>query len=201
MRNLPISRRLLLAALASIPFAPAAQSQEADGGATAPPRRFMMENAATGDVVTDDILLSKVSLLYFGYTHCPDICPTSLIQMADAMKALGGEASRVQPIFVTVDPARDSSAVMKDYVKSFDDRFVALRGPAAYTDAMVKAYNAKYEIQKPSGDDPAIYNVDHTASIAMIGPDGVLRKRFPYGIATAEITSAVQALLKEMPAP
>lgn len=106
--------------------------------------------------------------------------------MADAMKALGGEASRVQPIFVTVDPARNSSAVMKDYVKSFDDRFVALRGPAAYTDAMVKAYNAKYEIQKPSGDDPAIYNVDHTASIAMIGPDGVLRKRFPYGIATAD---------------
>jgi protein SCO1/2 len=198
MRNPPLNRRLLLAAFAAIPFVLPARAEDA---VPEQPRRFMMEDAATGNVVNDDILLSKVSLLYFGYTHCPDICPTSLIQMADAMKALGGEASRVQPIFVTVDPARDTSAVMKDYVKSFDDRFVALRGPAAYTDAMVKAYNAKYEIQKPSGDDPAIYNVDHTASIAMIGPDGVLRKRFPYGVATAEITSAVQALLKEMPAP
>lgn len=198
MRNTPINRRLLLAAFAAIPLVPPARAEDA---VAEPPRRFIMEDATTGEVVNDDILLSKVSLLYFGYTHCPDICPTSLIQMADVMKALGADASRVQPVFVTVDPARDTSAVMKDYVKSFDERFVALRGPAAYTDAMVKAYNAKYEIQKPSGDDPAIYNVDHTASIAMIGPDGILRKRFPYGIATADITSAVQSLLKETRAP
>jgi protein SCO1/2 len=161
----------------------------------------MMENATTGSVVDDSILLSKISLLFFGYTHCPDICPTSLLQLAEIMKLLGDDAKHVQPIFVTVDPARDTAEVMKTYVANFDERIVALRGPAAYTDAMVKAYNARYEIQKPSGDDPEIYTVDHTASLALIGPDGVLRKRFPYGIAAADVVKEVKALTKDLPAP
>ncbi len=198
MRILPDIRRMLLAALAASLLASPAWPQDS---ASDPPRRFMMENAATGDVVDDGILLGKVTLIYFGYTHCPDICPTSLLQMADVMKALGPDAALVQPVFVTVDPERDTMEVMREYVKSFDERFVPLRGPRAYTDAMVKAYNAKYEIQKPLGDDPAIYNVDHTASLAMIGPDGKLRKRFPYGLATGEIVASVKALLKELPAP
>lgn len=196
MNRFPLSRRTLLAAIACAAMTSRVSAQEAD---EPQPRRFMMENAATGDVVDDDILLSKVSLLYFGYTHCPDICPTSLMQMADVMKALGKDAEHVQPIFVTVDPARDTAKLMREYVKSFDDRIVTLRGPQAYTDAMVKAYNAKYEIQKPSGDDPTIYSVDHTASLALIGPDGMLRKRFPYGAPTAEMVEAVKAALKDIP--
>lgn len=197
MMNTPISRRHMLVACAVLAAVPSAFAQEAT---EQPSRRFMMEDAATGNVVDDDIMLGKVSLLYFGYTHCPDICPTSLVQMADVMKAMGDDAKKVQPIFVTVDPARDTSAVMREYVKSFDARIVALRGPAPYTDAMVKAYNAQYEIQKPGGDDPLLYTVDHTASIAMVGADGALLKRFPYGIATAEMTAAVQAAVKAIPA-
>lgn len=200
MQNDQMSRRSLLTALTALPFAVHAMASPVLAEDTTP-RRFMMENAANGEVVTDDILLGKISLLYFGYTHCPDICPTSLLQMADVMKALGPEATRVQPVFVTVDPDRDTLAVMREYVKSFDERFLPLRGPRAYTDAMVKAYNAKYDIQKPTGDDPSIYTVDHTASLAMIGPDGRLQKRFPYGLATDEIVASVKALLKDWPAP
>jgi protein SCO1/2 len=200
MQNDPTSRRSLLAALAALPFAMFTMASPVLAQDAAP-RRFMMENATTGDVVDDSILLSKISLLFFGYTHCPDICPTSLVQLAEIMKLVGDDAKHVQPIFVTVDPARDTAEVMKTYVANFDERIVALRGPAAYTDAMVKAYNARYEIQKPSGDDPDIYTVDHTASLALIGPDGVLRKRFPYGIAAADVVKEVKALTKDLPAP
>lgn len=192
MRSNPVSRRLVLALLLVSPLP--ALAEEA-------PRRFMMENAATGEVVTDDIMLGKVSLLYFGYTHCPDVCPTSMVAIAKVMAELGAQADRVQPIFVTVDPDRDTTAVMSAYVKSFDGRIVPLRGPKAYTDAMVKAYNAKYEIQKAASDDPDVYTVDHTASIAMVGPDGLLIKRFPYGLDTAAMTAEVRAAVNAMPAP
>jgi protein SCO1/2 len=200
MQHVLTSRRSVLATLAALPSAMFAMASPVFAEDTAP-RRFMMENATTGSVVDDSILLSKISLLFFGYTHCPDICPTSLLQLAEIMKLLGDDAKHVQPIFVTVDPARDTAEVMKTYVANFDERIVALRGPAAYTDAMVKAYNARYEIQKPSGDDPEIYTVDHTASLALIGPDGVLRKRFPYGIAAADVVKEVKALTKDLPAP
>jgi protein SCO1/2 len=192
MHSNPVSRRLVLALLLVSPLP--ALAEEA-------PRRFMMENAATGEVVTDDIMLGKVSLLYFGYTHCPDVCPTSMVAIAKVMAELGAQADRVQPIFVTVDPDRDTTAVMSAYVKSFDGRIVPLRGPKAYTDAMVKAYNAKYEIQKAASDDPDVYTVDHTASIAMVGPDGLLIKRFPYGLDTAAMTAEVRAAVNAMPAP
>lgn len=192
MRSNPVSRRLVLALLLVSPLP--ALAEEA-------PRRFMMENAATGEVVTDDIMLGKVSLLYFGYTHCPDVCPTSMVAIAKVMAELGAQADRVQPIFVTVDPDRDTTTVMSAYVKSFDGRIVPLRGPKAYTDAMVKAYNAKYEIQKAASDDPDVYTVDHTASIAMVGPDGLLIKRFPYGLDTAAMTAEVRAAVNAMPAP
>lgn len=187
-----LTRRALIAASLCLLVLPA----RADDGGRHP---FMMENAATGQVIDDDILLSKVSLIFFGYTHCPDICPTSLVQLADVMKALGDDSRNVQPIFVTVDPGRDTSALMREYVKNFDERIVPLRGPVPYTDAMAKAFGAKYEIQKPDGDDPEIYSVDHTASLALIGPDGLLRKRFPFGASTADIVAEVKAVLKDMP--
>lgn len=189
-------RRLLSLALAVTATSHHAAAQEAEPER---PRRFMMENAMTGEVIDDDILLGKVSLLYFGYTHCPDICPTSLLQMADVLKKVGADSDRVQPIFVTVDPSRDTATVMQEYVTSIDSRIVPLRGPIPYTDAMVKAFNAQYEIQKPNGDDPGFYSVDHTASIALIAPDARLLKRFPFGQATEVIVKEVQDALRSFP--
>lgn len=192
-----LTRRLLLAAALPLPLllilTPAvARSEEA-------PRRFMMENAATGDVVTDDILLSKISLVFFGYTHCPDVCPTSLLQVAAVIRELGPDSARLQPVFVTVDPVRDTADVMREYVKSFGESFVPLRGPAAYTEAMAQAFGAKFEIQKPTGDDPTIYSVDHTAAIIMTGPDGSILKRFTYNTEPATMVRDVREALQSLP--
>ncbi|NMD07807.1 MAG: SCO family protein [Phyllobacteriaceae bacterium] len=161
-------------------------------------RRFMMEDV-NGVIVTDESLLGRFTLLYFGYTHCPDVCPTSLFIMAEVLRGLGKDADRLLCLFATVDPQRDTAEILSQYVQTFDDRIVAVRGPKAYTDRMVDAFNAKYLIQPAKPDAPDIYTVDHTASLALLGPDGSLIKRYPYGITAREILPELQKLLAETP--
>ena len=182
--------------------APAA-APAGDGAGEAPvSRRFMMQDV-NGEVVTDENLKGRYTLIYFGYTNCPDICPTSLLVLANALKALDKDkkSEKVLPLFVTVDPDRDTAKHLSEYVQSFDERIVALRGPKAYTDAMVKAYNAKYEIKPADPDDPTHYTVDHTASIALVGPDGVLIKRYPYGTTAEQMAEDLAKVMAAHPAP
>ncbi|MBK8456889.1 MAG: SCO family protein [Phyllobacteriaceae bacterium] len=162
------------------------------------PLRFLMEDV-NGVIVTDENLLGKFALIYFGYTGCPDICPTSMLTMADALAALGADAERVLPLFVTVDPDRDTAKLLSQYVSAFDTRIVALRGPKAYVDAMVKAYGAKYEFHFPDPADKTNYSVDHSASMIFQGPDGRIVKRFPHGMAAAAIASEMQAAITAAP--
>lgn len=173
---------------------------EAPDAETPPSRRFMMQDV-NGEVVTDENLLGRFSLIYFGYTSCPEVCPTSLLTMDNALKALGAKADRVLPLFVTVDPARDTAKMLSEYTQSFDERIVALRGTKPYTDAMVKAYNAKYEVKPSDPADPTRYTIDHTASIALVGPDGVLIKRYPYGTKAEEMAADLGKIIDAHPAP
>ena len=203
-----ITRRLLIASTALLPLmarAGFAQDGHADlepeadaGMAQDMPRRYMMEDLY-GNVMTNEEFAGKYVLLYFGYTGCPDVCPTSLSTMADALDLLGEDAAQVTPIFVTVDPERDTAKLMREYLAFFDERIEGLRGPKAYTDHMVKTFNARYEKHIPDPAQPDRYSIDHTASIAFLDPVGMLIKRYPHGTSAEDMASDMRAIMAEGP--
>lgn len=123
----------------------------------------------SGKSVTDQTYRGKWMLIYFGYTFCPDACPTALNNMSVALEKLGSEANKIQPLFVTVDPKRDTVQVMADYLKSFSPRIVGLTGTQAQTDSVAKAYRVYVAPQKSDGND---YLVDHSAYIYLMNPEG-----------------------------
>ena len=113
----------------------------------------------------------KAVVLFFGFTHCPDVCPTTLADLAGVMKALGPDADRVQVLFVTVDPERDTPQDLERYVHAFDPRFIALHGDPAATQRVAKEFKIYYE-KRRQGDT---YTVDHSAQSYVIDPQGRLR--------------------------
>ncbi len=115
----------------------------------------------------------KAVVLFFGFTHCPDICPTTLADAAQAMKALGKDADRVQVLFVTVDPERDTAAVLSKYVPAFDARFIGLTGDTAAVQKAAKEFRIYYE--KRAGKASGEYSVDHSAQSFVLDPQGRLR--------------------------
>jgi protein SCO1/2 len=115
----------------------------------------------------------KAVVLFFGYTHCPDICPTTLADVAEVMKKLGEDAARVQVLFVTLDPERDTPEVLANYVPAFDPGFLGLVGDAAATQRAAKEFRIFYE--KRPGNSPGAYTVDHSGQSYVIDPQGRLR--------------------------
>ena len=122
-----------------------------------------------GQTVTDAAFKGEPLLVFFGYTHCPDVCPTSLYEISEVFKAMGSD-KKVQALFITIDPERDTPAVMKDYLSSFDPRIVGLSGDPAQTQAVEKAFKV-YAKKVPGahGDD---YTMDHTAIIYLLDKQG-----------------------------
>lgn len=123
----------------------------------------------SGRTVTDQTYHGKWLLIYFGYTFCPDACPTALNNVSVALQALGSEAEKIEPLFITVDPKRDTPQVMADYLKSFDSRIVGLTGSQAQTDSAAKVYRVYVAPQQSGGDD---YLVDHSAYFYLMNPQG-----------------------------
>lgn len=135
----------------------------------------------------------KVVAVIFGYTQCPDVCPTTLADYAKAMKDLGADASRVQVLFVTVDPDRDTPTLLGEYVSAFDPRFVALRGDAASTTRTTEDFHVY--VAKREGKTPESYTVDHTAQVFVFDPHGRLRLMIAPGTPPADIASDLRLLL------
>ena len=113
----------------------------------------------------------KVVVLFFGFTHCPDVCPTTLADLSQVMKQLGTDAERVQVLFVTVDPERDTPEVLGEYVGAFDPRFLGLYGDAAATQRAAREFKVFYEKRKTADG----YSVDHSGQTYVIDPQGRLR--------------------------
>ena len=135
----------------------------------------------------------KVVVMFFGYTHCPDVCPTTLAELAEAMKRLGADADKVQVLFVTVDPARDTAELLAQYVPAFDKRFLGLRGDA---DALARtAGEYKVIYQKQPGTTPGSYSMDHSAGTYIYDPQGRLRLYVSYGQGTDVFVHDIGALL------
>ena len=115
----------------------------------------------------------KAVVLFFGFTHCPDVCPTTLAETAQVLRALGPDAEKVQVVFVTVDPERDTREVLAKYVTAFDPRFLGLYGDADATRRTAKDFKIYYE--KRAGSTPGSYSMDHSAQTYVIDPQGRLR--------------------------
>lgn len=123
-----------------------------------------------GKAVTDQTYRGKWMLIYFGYTFCPDACPTALTNMSIALQTLREEADPIRPLFITIDPKRDTAAALGEYLKSFDPRIEGLTGTEAQTAAIAKAYRVFAEPQKAEGDGS--YLVDHSSYVYLMDPDG-----------------------------
>jgi protein SCO1 len=137
----------------------------------------------------------KVVVLFFGYTHCPDVCPTTLAQMADVMKALGPDAERVQVLFATVDPERDTLEVLAKYAPAFDSRFLGLRGDAAATQSAAKEFKIFYD--KRPGGAPGSYTVDHSGQSYVLDMQGRLRLMVRHDRVAQDLAPDLRTLLKE----
>ena len=148
----------------------------------------------TGKTVTDQDFRGRYMLVFFGFTHCPDICPAELQVMSASLDALGPKADRSSPIFITLDPERDTPEAMGAYVKNFGPRFVGLTGSPEQIAAAAKAYRvaySKFQQDKTSSD----YSIDHSALVYLMGKDGEYITHFAYGTPAAKMTETLRRYL------
>jgi protein SCO1 len=137
----------------------------------------------------------KVTVLFFGYTSCPDVCPTTLATLAEVRRQLGADGTRLQVAFISVDPERDTEAVLQRYVAAFNASFAGLRGAAAELGPIFKAYGVT-AVRSPLSDSAQGYEMVHTADTFVIDPQGRLVERLPYGTPVEQILSDVRALMR-----
>jgi protein SCO1/2 len=149
---------------------------------------------ADGKVRTLADYKGKVVVIFFGYAQCPDVCPTTMTEMAQVKQQLGADGDKLQVLFVTVDPARDTPAVMKAYMGAFDPAFVALIPTPDQLAAMAKDYKVYYK--KVEGKTPTSYSMDHSAASYLYDPQGRLRLYARYGAGVPAMVSDVKTLLK-----
>ncbi len=137
----------------------------------------------------------KVVVLFFGYTQCPDVCPTTMAELAEVKKLLGKDGDKLQAVFITVDPARDTPEVLKAYMANFDPSFLALIPEAAQLPDLAKNYKVYYK--KVDGKTPTSYTMDHSAGSFVYDTRGQLRLYTRYGSGTKALASDIAQLLKQ----
>lgn len=137
----------------------------------------------------------KAVVVFFGYTQCPDVCPTALGTLAEARKRLGAEGEKVQGLFVTVDPERDTPELLRNYVPAFDPTFVGLRGDAAATEKAAKEFKVLY--RKVPGATPDTYTMDHSAGMFVFDPQGRLRLFVSHGASAEALAHDLRELLRD----
>lgn len=147
----------------------------------------------TGKMRTLADFKGKAVVVFFGYTQCPDVCPTTMTEMANVMKQLGPQAEKVQVLFVTVDPERDTPELLAKYVPSFDSRFLGLTGDKAATEKMAKEFKVFY--QKVPGKQEGSYAMDHTAGSYVFDPQGRIRLFIRHGQGPEPIAHDLKLLL------
>ena len=195
--NMFALRSFLIAAMAMILIAcsPKPEFKNIDiTGSTAFGKDFSLVDP-DGKVRTLADFKGKVVVMFFGYTQCPDICPTTLTEMQQVMTLLGPQADKVQVLFVTVDPDRDTAAILKQYVPSFDSRFMGLR-PAdeAALEKVTKDFKIYYK--KVPGTSPGSYTIDHTAGSYAFDPEGRLRLYIKHAQGPETLAHDLKELLK-----
>ncbi len=192
--------RPVLALLAALLFTASAAAQSAHqllaGESVGINPRFLLEDPR-GRSVTNEDFRGRFQLIAFGYTYCPDICPTTLVEMAAILKQLGEQADRLQPIFVTVDPERDTGKVLQTYTEFFDPRILGLTGSPALVRRAADNFKIRYaKVREPGNDN---YSMDHSAGMILLGPDGEFVKKFAFATPVDDIVKALGEILAASP--
>ncbi len=145
-----------------------------------------------------DALRGKPTLIAFGYTFCPDVCPLTMADLRRVKRALGEAGDEVNFVFITVDPQRDTPEVVRRYVTAFDPAFIGLTGDEATLRKLIYEFDGVFEKQKPQGDNPQSYLVAHTSFIYLLDAQGRWRMKYSFGTPVEVITGDVQAMLREL---
>jgi protein SCO1/2 len=149
-----------------------------------------------GKRVSEKDFEGKYTLIFFGYTFCPDVCPAGLQVMTAALDKLGGEADQIQPVFITIDPQRDTPEVLASYIEHFHPRLIGLTGSADDIAKAAKAYRVYYAKAKgEADDDPQDYLMDHSSILYLMGPDGTFVKHFTYTTDVEKLAEAIKSAL------
>ncbi len=168
---------------------------------------FALSITAEEDIVGGDFVLrshlnepysltdsrGKVVLLFFGFTHCPDVCPNTLSTVQTVLSQLGDRSTDVQTLLVSVDPQRDTPTVLEEYLKYFDSNFIGLTGAIEEIDKVIKQYKGFYSYKGNTTGDS--YSVDHTSNLYIIDTEGALTNIIPYGLPPQAITENIEKLL------
>lgn len=186
-----VAALFVLTACQPAPQPPVFQATDITGAAFARDFRLTDHN---GRIRTLADFKGKVVAIFFGYTHCPDVCPTTLSDFAAALKLLGEQAGRVQVIFVTLDPQRDTPEILKQFVPAFNPSFLGMYTDADTLKGLAKEYKVVY--QKTSVKAADDYLIDHSAGTYIYDPRGHLRLLMPYGSSPEAIAHDLKALLE-----
>ncbi len=149
-----------------------------------------------GETVTEQNFKGHYTIYFFGFTFCPDVCPTELQVLSAALKELGPDADKIIPVFVSVDPERDTPKIIGEYVSSFDPRLVGLTGSPEQVAKMAKAFHIFYQ-KVPNPKDSKDYEMDHSSIIYLMGPDGTFIKHFPYSTDAKALALDLKKVLEE----
>ena len=152
--------------------------------------------APDGTTVTEQTFRGKWLLVYFGYTFCPNTCPMTLNEIATALEKLGTDATKMQPLFITVDPQRDTREVLEQYTRSFDPRIVGLTGSPQQIDAVTQEYGA-YAARDKTGPGPEDYVIDHSTYLYVMDPGGKFVRAFDADTSGDRIADALRELLAQ----
>jgi cytochrome oxidase Cu insertion factor (SCO1/SenC/PrrC family) len=153
-----------------------------------------------GNIVTDADYRGRYMLIYFGFTYCPDVCPTTLATMAEALDLVGDEAGTIVPILITVDPERDTPEQLNMYVSHFSPRFVALTGTPEQIASVAREYRVYYAKVAEKGADEDAYTMDHSAITYLMGPDGTYVRHFGHATTADQMAERLREVIASAPA-
>ena len=186
---------LLLGTLPALASATSAHDLLIGGVRDIRPRYLLV--GPQGSAVSNEDFRGRFQLIAFGYTFCPDICPTTLLERAEILKLLGEDARQLQGIFISVDPERDTPASLATYTGFFDPRIVGLTGSPALVQAAARNFKVRYAKVARDAGDPNLYAVDHSAGLYLLGPDSRFIKKYGYGTSTQLITDELRDLFRQ----
>lgn len=158
--------------------------------------RYLLQDPY-GRPVSHEDFRGRFQLITFGYTYCPDICPTTLVEMAEILKNLGDQTTRLQAIFITVDPERDTGKVLKTYTEFFDRRILGLTGSPLLVRRAADNFRIRYAKVLEPGASAGPYAVDHSAGMILIGPDGQVIRKFGFATPVGEISAQISSIISE----
>lgn len=156
--------------------------------------RYLLQDVR-GRVVTQESYRGRFQLITFGFTSCPDVCPTTLLGFKNILQALGDRAERLQPLFITVDPERDTTELLREYTAAFDPRITGLTGSAERIERAARTFRVSYQKVREPGAPRDIYTMDHSTGMYFLDTEGRFLAKFSINAPAQEITARIRSLM------